>query len=173
MQKILHCRAFPQKFWVRSHAELYSAVAAVEAEDALQLLSGLGWHRAFLYHELRGKRLRGHQSRDIIDRRQIGLTVLKRQRAHANENGIRRSHSLRSVPCEGEILRSTICGEHGVEVRLVDGHYTGLQCSDPFGIVVRAEDLMTRLRKARSCHQSHIPATNHGNSQFAPPNLAL
>src|SRR5580700_1049602 len=68
MQKILHCRAFSQKFRVRSHAELYCAVAAVDTEDALKLLSCLGWHRAFLYHQLRSKRFTGDHSRDIIDR---------------------------------------------------------------------------------------------------------
>src|ERR1700686_2591948 len=68
MQKILDCRAFPQKFRVRGHTELCCAIAAVDTEDALKLLSCLGWHRAFLYHQLRSTRFRGDHSRDVIDR---------------------------------------------------------------------------------------------------------
>src|SRR5216684_333091 len=32
---------------------------------------------------------------------------------------------------------------------------------------------MARLSEARSRHQAYVSATNHGNSQFRPPNLLL
>ena len=48
VEEILHGRALAQKFRIGGHAEFHGGVSAVNAEHALQLLSRLGGHRAFL-----------------------------------------------------------------------------------------------------------------------------
>jgi len=60
-----------------------------------------------------------------------------------------------------------ISGDQSVQVRLVNGEFSGAQRYDLRVVIVGARDLIPDFRKASSGYQPDVSTTNHRNSQDA------
>ncbi len=165
VKKIFDGRAFTQEFGVRSHTKSHAAFAAINGKGALQLLARLRGDRAFLDYQLWAARHRRHQSRDIVDRTEIRVSIGQRRRSDADEYRVAKLNGICEIFAEGQAALFARLGDHGIQTRLVDGQAAGFQRPQFGNVAIGADHFVPDFRETSARHQAHVARPNHRNLQ--------
>jgi hypothetical protein len=106
---------------------------------------------------------------DVVNGGEVGFAVLPGGRSNADENGFSGANGFSGVGGIGDAAGFASGSEDFVEMLLVYGDNAGVKLGDAFGVDVRADYMVTRFRKARGSHQSHITTANDAYMQGETP----
>jgi hypothetical protein len=168
VKKISDGRAFTQKFRIGSDAEMYAATAAVNPENALQLLASLRGDGALLDDELVGFRLGGNHLRDVIYRAEIRVASRKRRSSYANEDRVAFGGGAR-VGGKGQAAFLAVSFHHAVEAGLEDRQFAGFERVDFRLVVISAKNVMTEFCQTCAGDKTDVTCAYYGYSHGLLP----
>src|SRR5215471_13468653 len=87
-----------------------------------------------------------------------------RRRSHGDEHRIGLGHRIGEVTAECKALGSHIIGDQSVQTRLIDGDVAAPQVADFVGVLIDANDVMTKLGEARPRYQADITGADHSDT---------
>ena len=156
MEKIADGGAFAEKFGVGRHAKLRGAIAAVDAQLALELLASLRGDGAFFDDQFRAAGFGADEAGYAIDGAEIGIAVGERRSADADENCVCGGNGFGWVAFEAQAIRGAIARDDAFEAGLVNGEMAGLEDFDFREIAIGADDIVADFREAAACYQTYV-----------------
>src|ERR1041385_3325625 len=119
----------------------------------------------FLDHQLRSFRFPSNLPGHMVDSREVGLAGFLRGSPDANEDGFPCANRFTGVRSVGNVAGLPRGGENLLEVLFINGHAACLELGNALFINVRANDFVTRFRKAGSGDQPDVSTSDDRKTQ--------
>ena len=162
MLEILDRGALAQKFRVRHYLDV--GVAALVAQDALDLVAGSNGDGRFCDHHRGGGQQRRDLAHRVIDETQIGMAVAAaRRRADRDEHRLGGGDGG-GVDGEAQALLTDIGLDQIGEARLENRNLAAIEGGYLLRILVDAGHVVAEIGKAGAGHQPHITCADHGHA---------
>ena len=98
---------------------------------------------------------------------QVGMTIAApRWSADRDEDRLGAGHGLGQIEGKGQTACCHVLGHQVFQTRLEDRHFASLKPGDLVGVLVDADDLMTKIGKANARNKAHIARADHRNFHY-------